>query len=141
VVQVVLPPLREREGDVRLLSQFFLQRFGAQANKTGLAFDQEALRTLDRHPWPGNVRQLENCVRRAVIMCEGKRLTVRDLELASASQAAATNLKDARENLERDMIQGALRKHSGKIAPAAAELGVSRPTLYDLMEKLGIANE
>jgi two-component system NtrC family response regulator len=141
VVQVVLPPLREREGDIRLLGQFFLQRFGAQANKTGLAFDQEALRTLDRHPWPGNVRQLENCIRRAVIMCEGKRLTVRDLELAPAGPAVPTNLKDARENLERDMIQNALRKHSGKIAPAASELGVSRPTLYDLMDKLGIAKE
>jgi two-component system, NtrC family, response regulator len=141
VVQVVLPPLREREGDIRLLGQFFLQRFGAQANKTGLAFDQEALRTLDRHPWPGNVRQLENCVRRAVIMCEGKRLTVRDLELVSVGQEPPANLKDARENLERDMIQNALRKHSGKIAPAASELGVSRPTLYDLMDKLGIAKE
>ena len=73
-------------------------------------------------------------------MCEGKRLTVQDLELAPVGQGIATNLKDARENLERDMIQNALRKHSGKIAPAAAELGVSRPTLYDLMEKLGIAN-
>ena len=141
VVQILLPPLRDREGDVRLLGQFFLQRFGAQANKTGLAFDQEALRALDRHPWPGNVRQLENCVRRAVIMCEGKRLTVRDLELAPSDQGAAASLKDARENLERDMIQNALRKHSGKIAPAAAELGVSRPTLYDLMDKLGIAKE
>jgi two-component system NtrC family response regulator len=141
VVQVVLPPLRERGGDIRLLGQYFLQRFGAQANKTGLAFDQEALRTLDRHPWPGNVRQLENCVRRAVIMCEGKRLTVRDLELAPADQGTPPNLKDARENLERDMIQNALRKHSGKIASAASELGISRPTLYDLMDKLGIAKE
>jgi two-component system NtrC family response regulator len=141
VVQVALPPLREREGDIRLLGQFFLQRFGAQANKTGLAFDQEALRTLDHHPWPGNVRQLENCIRRAVIMCEGKRLTVQDLELAPAAQTIPTNLKDARENLERDMIQNALRKHSGKISPAASELGVSRPTLYDLMDKLGIAKE
>ncbi len=141
VVQITLPPLREREGDIRLLSQYFLQRFGTQANKAGLAFDQEALRALDRHPWPGNVRQLENCIRRAVIMCEGKRLTVKDLELAPAPAAATTSLKDARENLERDMIQTALRKHSGKIAPAAAELGVSRPTLYDLMDKLGLAKE
>lgn len=141
VVQVVLPPLRDREGDVRLLAQYFLQVFGSQANKTGLAFDQEALRALDRHPWPGNVRQLENCVRRAVIMCEGKRLTIKDLELAPAAQGAVTSLKDARESLERDMIQSALRKHAGKIAPAAAELGVSRPTLYDLMDKLGIAKE
>jgi two-component system NtrC family response regulator len=141
VVQLILPPLRDREGDVRLLGQFFLGRFGAQANKTGLAFDQEALRALDRHPWPGNVRQLENCIRRAVIMCEGKRLSVRDLELAPTEPGAAASLKDARENLERDMIQSALRKHAGKIAPAAAELGVSRPTLYDLMDKLGIAKE
>jgi two-component system NtrC family response regulator len=84
---------------------------------------------------------LENCIRRAVIMCEGKRLTVQDLELAPAAQTIPTNLKDARENLERDMIQNALRKHSGKISPAASELGVSRPTLYDLMDKLGIAKE
>jgi two-component system NtrC family response regulator len=141
VVQVLLPPLRDREGDIRLLSQYFLQRFGTEAHKTGLAFDQEALRALDRHSWPGNVRQLENCIRRAVIMCEGKRITVKDLELVPAAGGAATTLKDARENLERDMIQSALRKHSGKIAPAAAELGVSRPTLYDLMEKLGLAKE
>jgi len=141
VVQLTLPPLRDREGDVRLLAQFFLQRFGAQSNKSGLAFDSEALRALDRYAWPGNVRQLENCIRRAVIMCEGKRLTVRDLELAPAEQGATASLKDARENLERDMIQSALRKHAGKIAPAAAELGVSRPTLYDLMEKLNIGKE
>jgi two-component system NtrC family response regulator len=141
VVQITLPPLRDREGDVRLLGQFFLQRFGAQSNKTGLAFDQEALRALDRYPWPGNVRQLENCVRRAVIMAEGKRLTVRDLELTAAAGAGTSSLKDARENLEREMIQTALRKHSGKIAPAAADLGISRPTLYDLMEKLGLAKD
>jgi two-component system NtrC family response regulator len=141
VVQMVLPPLRDRDGDIRLLSQYFLQRFSTQANKTGLAFDQEALRTLDRYAWPGNVRQLENCVRRAVIMCDGKRLTVKDLELAPSAGGAVTSLKDARESLEREMIQAALKKHGGKIAPAATELGVSRPTLYDLMDKLGIAKE
>jgi two-component system NtrC family response regulator len=141
VVQIVLPPLRDREGDIRLLSQFFLQRFCQQQGKTGLTFDQESLRGLDRYHWPGNVRQLENNIRRAVIMAEGKRLTVRDLELTAAAGGAATSLKDARENLEREMIQNALRKYSGKIAPAATELGVSRPTLYDLMEKHGIPKE
>jgi two-component system NtrC family response regulator len=141
VVQVVLPPLREREGDIRLLSQFFLHRFSQQQNKTGLAFDQDALRALDRYHWPGNVRQLENNIRRAVIMAEGKRLTVKDLELAPVGAGANTSLKDARENLEREMVQNVLRKYSGKIAPAAAELGISRPTLYDLMEKYGMAKE
>jgi two-component system NtrC family response regulator len=142
VVQITLPPLREREGDIQLLAQYFLQRFAAQSGKTGLSFDQEALRGLDRFHWPGNVRQLENQVRRAVIMAEGKRLTVRDLELTSTTGPASTiNMKDARENLEREMIQAALKKHGGRIAPAAVELGISRPTLYDLMEKYGIAKE
>jgi two-component system NtrC family response regulator len=141
VVQVILPPLREREGDIRLLAQFFLHRFSQQQNKTGLSFDQDALRALDRYHWPGNVRQLENNVRRAVIMAEGKRLTVRDLELSPMAGGANSNLKDARENLEREMVQNVLRKYAGKIAPAAAELGISRPTLYDLMEKYGMAKE
>jgi two-component system NtrC family response regulator len=142
VVKITLPPLRDREDDSRLLAQFFLQRFSQQAGKAGLAFDPEALRAVSRNPWPGNVRQLENCIRRAVIMAEGKRLTLRDLELpAAAPGPSVTTLKDARENLEREMIHNALRKHAGKIAPAATELGVSRPTLYDLMDKLGIARE
>jgi two-component system NtrC family response regulator len=140
VVQITLPPLRDREDDVRLLAQFFLQRFSAQSGKAGLSFDQEAMRALARYSWPGNVREMENCIRRAVIMAEGKRLTSKDLELNHAALPAAT-LKDAREELERDMIQGALRRHGGRIAPAAQELGISRPTLYDLMEKLGIGKE
>ena len=142
VVQIVLPPLRDRENDIRLLAQFFLQRFAAQINKSGLTFDAEALRALNRHAWPGNIRELENCVKRAVIMAEGKRLTAQDLELAAANSAAAfTTLKDARENVEREMVQQALRKNSGKITAAANELGISRPTLYELMEKLGIVRE
>jgi two-component system NtrC family response regulator len=142
VVQIVLPPLRERENDIRLLAQFFLQRFAAQNNKSGLTFDPAALRALNQHNWPGNIRELENCVKRAVIMAEGKRLTAQDLELAAATQNAnVTTLKDARENVEREMVQQALRKHSGKITAAAVELGVSRPTLYELMEKLGIVRE
>jgi two-component system NtrC family response regulator len=141
VVQLVLPPLRDRDGDIRLLAQFFLQRFASQVGKAGLAFDQDALRAMDRYPWPGNIRQLENCVRRAVIMTEGKRLTVKDLELAPSQGLVNASLKDARESLEREMVQAALRKHGGKIAPAATELGISRPTLYDLMEKYGIAKE
>jgi two-component system NtrC family response regulator len=141
VVVLTLPPLRDREEDIRLLAQYFLQRFSTQSNKSGLAMDQDALRALDRHSWPGNVRELENCIRRAVIMADGKRLTAKDLELVPSRGGAMTNLKDARESLERDMINSALRKFGGKIAPAAVELGVSRPTLYDLMQKYGIAKE
>ena len=140
VVSLTLPPLRERDNDVRLLAQFFLNRFAASVNKTNLAFDPDAIRALNKHPWPGNVRELENCIRRAVIMADGRRVSARDLELDSSNLGAnVVTLKDAREAVERQMVQQALRKHGGKIAPAAVELGLSRPTLYELMDKLGIS--
>jgi two-component system NtrC family response regulator len=140
VVVLNLPPLRQRNGDVLLLANEFLARFGAQNSKPGLAFDQEASKALARHGWPGNVRELENRIKRAVIMADGKRLTAEDLELASAdSVAPGTTLKEAREAVERELILVALQKHAGKISSAAAELGISRPTLYELMEKLSIA--
>jgi two-component system NtrC family response regulator len=142
VVQIVLPPLRERADDIPFLAQAFLLRFAAEVGKSGLAFDRETVRAMKRYSWPGNVRELENRVRRAVIMTEGKRLTVQDLELEQLlADLHLTTLKEARETLEREMVQQALRKHSGKIAPAAVELGISRPTLYELMEKLGIVKE
>ncbi|HEX3627609.1 MAG TPA: PEP-CTERM-box response regulator transcription factor [Verrucomicrobiae bacterium] len=140
VVQILLPPLREREDDVHLLAKFFLHRFATDAGKAGLAFDADALRALNKHVWPGNVRELENSVRRAVILADGKRVTSKDLELNAGDidTNGAVTIKDAREAVERQMIQHALRKYSGKIAPAAAELGLSRPTIYELMDKLGI---
>jgi two-component system NtrC family response regulator len=142
VVQILLPPLRARETDIQLLAQSFLQRFGTFNGKNNLAFGQDAIRALNHHKWPGNVRELENRVRRAVIMAEGKRLTAEDLELGEIRSAPQTStLKDARENIERELIQQALRKHSGKVTSVAAELGVSRPTLYELMDKLGIVRE
>jgi two-component system NtrC family response regulator len=142
VVKILLPPLRDRETDSQLLAKFFLQRFAQQAGKAGLTFDREAMRAVKCNPWPGNIRQLENCIHRAVIMAEGKQLTIGDLELPAGTPAStATSLKEAVENFEREMILRALRKHDGKVAPASVELGLSRPTLYDLMKKLGIARE
>ncbi len=139
VVVVNLPALREREGDIRLLAQEFLRRGAVKSGKESLVFSPDALRALGEHAWPGNVRELENRVKRAVIMAEGKRLVAADLELTSVAAAPrATNLKEAREAVERELIHRALRKHGGKIAPAAAELGVSRPTFYELMDKLEI---
>lgn len=139
VVQIVLPPLRERDDDVVLLAHSFLQQFGGQNGKSNVTFSQDALRAMRRHSWPGNVRELQNRVRRGVIMCSGKKVTSSDLELSDVAGAGeSVTLKDARENLERDMIQGSLRRHSGKITAAAAELGISRPTFYELMDKLGI---
>jgi two-component system NtrC family response regulator len=140
VVVISLPPLRDREGDVRLLAQEFLRRNAVANGKEGISFSPDAIRAINAHSWPGNVRELENRVKRAVIMAEGRRIAAEDLELESPTAAPLNlNLKEARESAERDVIQRALRKHSGKIAPAAADMGISRPTLYELMEKLGIA--
>ena len=142
VVVIKLPPLRERSGDVALLAQAFLQKFAREAGKEKLKLDQKALAAIQRYDWPGNVRELENRVRRAVIMSEGSRVTAADLELAGAASAAGpANLKEARESVEKEMVLNALRRSGGKISRAADELGISRPTLYELMEKLGIKND
>jgi two-component system NtrC family response regulator len=142
VVVVNLPPLRERETDVRLLAQEFLRRAATKIGKSGLTFDHDAFRALKDYGWPGNVRELDNRVKRAVIMADGKRLSTADLELDSVTDRRhAANLKEAREAVEREMIQKALRKHGGKIAPAATDLGISRPTLYELMDKLGLKRD
>jgi two-component system NtrC family response regulator len=139
VVVINLPPLRDRDDDIRLVAQEFLRRAAAKVGKEGLSFGSDALRSLTGHSWPGNVRELDNRVKRAVIMAEVKRLTAEDLELSGTSGLSrGITLKDARESVEREWVQKALRKHGNKIAPAAVELGISRPTLYELMEKLGI---
>ena len=139
VVQLLLPSLRERSEDIVLLATAFLHQFAAQNSKSGLAFSEDAIRSMTRYGWPGNVRELQNRVKRAVIMCGGKRVTTEDLELTQAAVASrSSSLKEARDALEAEMIRQALRKHSGKISAAAAELGVSRPTLYEMMEKLSI---
>jgi two-component system, NtrC family, response regulator len=142
VVVIKLPPVRERTDDVVLLAREFLHRYAAQDGKTNLTFTPEALRAINCHPWPGNVRELQNRVKRAVIMADGKRITEKDLELSpSADVATGATLKEARESVERELIQQTLRRHLGRITSAAAELGISRPTLYELMEKLGIAKQ
>jgi two-component system NtrC family response regulator len=142
VVVVKVPPLRDRGDDIVQVAKAFLNAYGIEHAKTSLTFASEALRALSLHRWPGNVRELQNRVRRAVIMAEGKRVTARDLELTDTLSALPPQtLKEARESVERGMVQDALRRHRGKITSAALELGISRPTLYELMEKLGIAKE
>jgi two-component system NtrC family response regulator len=138
VVNISLPPLRERGDDVTLLATAFLERYAAEAGQRITAFSQDALTALSAHPWPGNVRELENRVKRAVVMAEGPRVTPADLELDSQARPEGRPLRDVRAELERETIQRALSKNKGNVSRTAAELGVSRPTLYGLMEKLGI---
>lgn len=140
VVVCQLPPLRERGGDILLLAKEFLKRFSVENSRKGLSFTPEAQRILCAYPWPGNVRELQNRVQRSVIMADGKRISSDDLELAELAESMPPlTLREARENVEREVVTRALQKYSGKITAAAAELGVSRPTLYELMEKLKIS--
>jgi two-component system, NtrC family, response regulator len=140
VVVIDLPPLRQRGTDVCEMARIFLERFAEKHDKPGLAFAPETIVTITRHTWPGNVRELQNRVQRAVIMAESKRITIKDLELTDPNGSLpGTTLKEGREATEREMVRRALDRNSGRISAAAAELGISRPTLYELMEKLGIA--
>jgi two-component system NtrC family response regulator len=142
VVAIRIPPLRERMGDTRLLAQAFLHRFAHENSRTSLKLHQDALRAIEQHSWPGNVRELENRIRRAVIMAEISGIKPHDLELAdNSAEPPSLRLKEAREALEREFVQNALRKHGGNITSAAAELGVTRPTLYELMDRLGIQRD
>lgn len=139
VVELKLPPLRDRGDDVSLIANGLLQRFAKENGKSSLSFGKKAQSCITKHVWPGNVRELQNRVRRAVIMCEGNTITPNDLELTGSNNLiSGKTLKAAKEELEREMVQEALKKHAGKITAAATELGISRPTLYELMDRLGI---
>jgi two-component system NtrC family response regulator len=139
VVILPLPPIRDREGDIILLAKLLLQKYAAEYKKNIIKFDAQAMRAINRYSWPGNVRELENKIKRAVIMAEGTKVTVADLELNSSySRYDGMSLKEARELLEKHLVQRALERNNDNITHAAAELDVSRPTLYELMGKLGI---
>ena len=139
VHRVHLPPLRERDGDVRMLIDFFLERDGAAAGVRGI--DEAALATLLAYDYPGNVRQLEHIVQRAVAVARGPEITLDDLpeELrappASPAPASDVTVAAARDRAERDMLVAALARHHGEIAAAARELQVSRTTMWRLMKR------
>ena len=142
VVVICLPPLRERGDDIAVLATEFLSRFATQSGKTSLTFAPETLRAASRYNWPGNVRELQNRVQRAVIMADGGRITPGDMEIGRITEALpAATLKEARETIEREMVIHALKRNAGKISAASVELGISRPTLYELIQKLGISTE
>jgi len=136
-ITVRIPPLRERVGDVLLLGRAFLERYSRQHGSQMHRFSKDALTALESYHWPGNVRELENRVKRAVIMAEQKQITAKDLELGGDHQtnAQSYDLREIREQAERQAILRALSHVGGKISQAAELLGVSRPTMYDLIRK------
>jgi two-component system NtrC family response regulator len=142
VINVALPPLREREGDLMLLANVFLQRYAQECKKKITGLTQKAVEAINQYDWPGNIRELENRIKRAVIMTEGSKINPLDLELDMKSthgKYQGLALKEAREAMEKDLIQKTLQRNKGNITQTADELGISRPTLYDLMEKLKIS--
>jgi two-component system NtrC family response regulator len=139
VIVLKLPALRERPSDIPVLARAFVKKFAREGQKESKRFSPSALLAMEKHPWPGNVRELENRVRRAIIMANDRFLTPEDLELGSSDTAGTPqNLKEAREKVEREMVLQALHRHNGKITNAAKDLDISRPTFYELMEKLGL---
>ena len=138
-ISISIPPLRERLGDPVLLAQAFLERYVAEQSRNLKGFSADALAAIEAHPWPGNVREMENLIKRAVIMAENGHITAADLGLEPVeTEALPFNLRQVRENAERHAISRALAQANGSIAQAAELLGVSRPTLYDLMNKTGL---
>jgi two-component system, NtrC family, response regulator len=140
-VVLAIPPLRERVGDSVLLAHHFKNRCCVQERRGTLGFSDDALQAIEHHAWPGNVRELENCIRRAVIMCEGPQIRAHDLGLPAAqADEVPVNLRQARDAAEYKVMVMALARSDGSIVKAAEMLGVSRPTLYDLMHHHGIRN-
>ncbi|MBA5687297.1 PEP-CTERM-box response regulator transcription factor [Rugamonas apoptosis] len=138
-IVLMIPALRERVGDGALLAHHFKHKYSAAEGRPAMAFSPEALAAIEAYTWPGNVREMENCIKRAVIMAEGPRITAADLGLPEAELAEeAINLRQAREAAEYRVMVRALARVDGNIVKAAELLGVSRPTLYDLMAHHGL---
>jgi len=138
VLRLRIPPLRERIEDVEVLARFFFKTFARDSGKRVRGFTRHAIEAMRAHGWPGNVRELINRVRRAIVMCDGKWITPRDLDLADGAAPRATaqlDLEAARATVERDTIEMALRSCGYNLSRAARALRVSRVTLYRLMDK------
>ncbi|KHK91220.1 PEP-CTERM-box response regulator transcription factor [Novosphingobium malaysiense] len=136
-IVVKIPSLAERPGDATLLAKAFLNRYATEMNPRVRGFASDALAAIDAWPWPGNVRELENRVKRAVIMADEKLVHAADLDLAEPDEQVinALNLKTAREQADRKVIRHALARSEGNISSTAKMLGISRPTLYDLLKQ------
>ncbi len=138
-IVLMIPPLRERIGDGALLAHHFKNKFCASEGRMALNFSPEAMASIEGYAWPGNVREMENCIKRAVIMSDGPQIGLDDLGLPdSPALEEGVNLRQARDAAEYNVMVRALARADGNILKAAEMLGVSRPTLYDLMNHHGI---
>ncbi len=138
-IAVRIPPLRDRQGDRSLLAHAFLEKFTQTQGRSLRGFTTEAMDAIESNNWPGNVREIENTIKRAVIMAEGNQITLADLGLKPGSVGDEhLNLRQIREEAERGAVLKALSRSNGNVAQAAELLGISRPTLYDLMNRFSL---
>lgn len=133
-----IPPLRSRPGDASLLAHTFVRRFSEEHKRGNMSLAADATDSIEAHPWRGNVRELENCIKRAVIMADGNILSSADLHLGADSIGVALNLRQVREEAEKKAVARALGIANGNVSRAAEALGISRPTLYELMDRFGL---
>ncbi|MDT8405536.1 sigma-54 dependent transcriptional regulator [Sulfuriflexus sp.] len=141
VVNLVVPPLRERVEDIEVLAKYFFNKFYSEAGNGVIGFSQQALRAMNDYTWPGNVREMINKVRRAMLMCESRLISATDLglERRSTGKRRILTIDAARSNAEVEAIINSLRQSRNNISQAARTLDVSRVTLYRLMEKHSIS--
>ena len=139
-IVIDIPPVRDRKGDAALLAHAFVRRFSAEQNRGNMTLSEDATRAIELHTWPGNVRELENCIKRAVIMADGLQITREDigLEQVETNESEFIDLRHIRDEAERNAVVTALGRANGNVVRAAEILGISRPTLYDLMHRLGL---
>jgi two-component system NtrC family response regulator len=138
-IVVNIPPMRQREGDAALLAHHFKNKFCAQESRASLHFAPDAIAAIEGYAWPGNVREMENCIKRAVIMADGNTIVADDLGLPdTAGEEEPLNLRQVRDEAEYKAIVKALARTDGNIVKASELLGISRPTMYDLMGRHGV---
>lgn len=138
-IVVTIPSLAERPGDATLLARHFLRKYAAEMQSPVTGFAPDGLDAIESWPWPGNVRELENRVKRAAIMADGKLVSAADLDFDGGEEGALLNLKAAREIADRKAIRLALSRSENNISQAAKLLGISRPTLYDLLKQYDLS--
>lgn len=140
-IVINIPPLRDRVGDPAMLAHAFVRRFAQEQGRGSMTLTEDAIRSIENHPWPGNIRELENCIKRAAIMADGNQIAPEEVGLERVELSEnqdSLDLRAIRDAAERQAIIAALGRVNGNMVKAAELLGVSRPTLYDLMHRLNL---